>query len=149
MSHRQVSEGWESLIDYCGSGLNLPVPFQPGDIVTADCLPYAHYRRVLILEVGDNRDCCSLWALSIGEGGRLFAGAFKHNSFLRHPEDSYVSGLYRAARWTGELNTEEEPFAVLSPLIHAKPEFGKEIGDYVGDGENGRDWSEVKEAFGL
>ena len=150
LPHRQVPEGWESLIDYCGLGLNLPVPFQPGDIVTADCLPYASPRRVLILEVGDNRDCCSLWALSIGEGGRLFANAFKHNSFLRSKDDcSHVSGLYRAARWTGELNPEEEPFAVLSPLIHDRPELGKEIGDYVGDGEKGRDWPEVKEAFGL
>lgn len=147
--YEEAPEGWESLIDYCGSGLNLPVPFQPGDIVTADCLPCAPPCRVLILEVGDNRDCCCLQVLSIGEGGRLFANAFKHNSFLRHPEGSYVSGLYRAVRWTGELNAGEEPFAVLSPLICAKPELGIEIGNYVHNGAKGRDWPEVKEAFGL
>lgn len=55
------------LLDYIGAGLNLPVPFQPGDIVVADCLPYAVPRRVLILDVGDNCDCCCVLSLSIGE----------------------------------------------------------------------------------
>lgn len=146
----KAPKGFKSLLDYLGSGPNLPVPFQPGDIVTADCLPYARPRRVLILEVGDNRDCCCLQVLSIGEGGRLFTGAFKHNSFLCHTDDgSRVSGLYRAARWTGGLDAEEEPFAVLSPLLRARPELGIEIWEFIVKGAEGRDWQEVKEAFGV
>lgn len=148
-------EGCEpELLDYIGARLNLPVPFQPGDIVVADCLPYAAPRRVLILDVGDNCDCCCVFSLSIGENGHLFASAFKHNFFLNNSRSetgdrSRVSGLYRAARWTGELTTEEEPFAVLSPLIHARPKLGAEIGDFVCKGDNGKPWPEVKATFGL
>lgn len=113
----------------------------------ADCLPYASPRRVLIWDVGDNRDCCCLLALSIGKDGCLLTSAFKHNSFLRYPESSRVSGLYRAARWTGELTAEEEPLAILSPLIRAKPELGIEIDDYIKI--DGTPWPEVRAAFGL
>lgn len=152
ISLKETPENWDPLFA-CGE-LNLPVPFQPGDIVVADCLPYAAPRRTLILNVGDNRDCCCLWSLSVRKDGQLFAGAFKHNSFLRHsfPEMgdwSQVSGLYRAARWTGELSAEEEPFAVLSPLIHAKPELGIELDDYLSREGNSKSWLEVKTAFGL
>lgn len=144
-------DDWEDLLDYGGDSLNLPVPFQPGDIVLADCLPYASPRCVLILDVGDNRDCCCLSALSIGEDGYLLASAFKHNSFLRNPESSRVSGLYRAVRWTGELTAEEKPLAILSPLVHAKPELGVGIEDCIwrGTGGDGKPWPEVKAAFGL
>lgn len=112
----------------------------------ADCLPYAAPCRVLILGIGDNRDCCCISALSIGKGGLLYTGAFKHNHFLSHRGDSSrVSSLYRAARWTGELTGEEEPFAVLSPLIRAKPELGMEIYDYART--EGSAWSEMKDVF--
>lgn len=145
-SRSDFQEGWRDLFDYLGDGPNLPVPFQPGDIVVADCLPYAAPCRVLILGIGDNRDCCCISALSIGKGGLLYTGAFKHNHFLSHRGDSSrVSSLYRAARWTGELTGEEEPFAVLSPLIRAKPELGMEICSYVRT--EGSAWSEVKDVF--
>jgi len=108
------------------------------------------------LEIGDNRDCCCLQALSIGEDGHLSTGAFKHNSFLRSPKYPHVSGLYRAVRWTGELTAEEEPFAVLSPLIHARPEFGQEIWNYIHNldcNNNERiyrpTWQELKDGLGL
>lgn len=109
--------------------LNLPVPFQPGDIVVADCMPYAPSRRVLFLAVGDNLDCCCLTVLFFRKNGCLGVGAFKHDCYFYDDEYKYVSGLYRAARWTGELPAEEEAFSVLAPLIRAKPEYGEEIRD--------------------
>lgn len=147
--HRKDSPaGWIPLLGY---NLNLPTPFQPGDIVLADCLPYAEPRLVLILDSGDNLDCCCLQVLYIGEGGRLFAGAFKHNAFLDDTENggfSWVSGLYRAGRWTGGPAGSGEPFAVLSPLLRARPGLGTEIEDYIWKGRSdGRSWLEVKEAF--
>ena len=145
-SRRELPKDWLDLLDYLGDYPNLPVPFQPGDIVAADCLPYAAPCRVLILGIGDNRDCCCISALSIGQDGLLCTGAFKHNHFLSHRGgSSRVSCLYRAARWTGELTDEEEPFAVLSPLIRAKPELGMEIYDYVR--MEGSAWPEVKNIF--
>lgn len=123
---RRLQINHSSLIDYCGADLNLPFPFKPGDIVTTDCLPYALPRRVLILEIGDNSDCCCVQALSIHEGGRLMVGAFKHNHFFGR-ETSHVSGLYRVRRYTGSLSTEEEPFSILSPLLKERPELGMKI----------------------
>ncbi|MDE6280822.1 MAG: hypothetical protein K2M15_03370 [Oscillospiraceae bacterium] len=146
-------DDWEDLLDYGGDSLNLPVPFQPGDIIVADCLPYAAPRRILILEVGDNRDCCCLQALSINKDSYLSTGAIKHNSFLSPSENSHISALYRARRWTGELSAEEEPFAVLSPLIHARSEFGSEIWDYFyrlcPDTRDSLTWQEMKDGLGL
>lgn len=148
--HVKHQDFWSRVIDYIGALLSLPVPFRAGDIVMADCLPYAPPQRVLILDVGDNLDYCSIQALSIGGNDYLDASAFKHNGFLTiSDESSRVSGLYRAARWTGELPAEEEVFAVLSPLIHAKPELGKEIGNYIRRGIDARTWAEVKATFGL
>ena len=54
-------------LDVCSDSenLNIPVPFKVGDILTIDCRPFAELRRVLIIGVGDNRDCCSLQGLYI------------------------------------------------------------------------------------
>lgn len=128
LTNGNTPKDWEPLLEYLGD-LNLPVPFQVGDIIAADCLPYAAPRRLLILDVGDNHDCCCLQALFINEEGHLDTGAVKHNHFISHSENSHVSVLYRARKWTGELTAEEEPFAALSPLIQARPEFGREILD--------------------
>ena len=48
---------------WSGLSLNLPVPFRPGDILTVDCRPFAGPGRCLVLEVGDNRDCCCVQVL--------------------------------------------------------------------------------------
>ena len=44
--------------------LNLPVPFQAGDLIYVNGFPYAIAFPMLILTVGDNRSCCSVRALS-------------------------------------------------------------------------------------
>lgn len=140
------SDGWEKILYH---DLNLPVPFQLGDIVLADCRPYARLRRVLILDVGDNIDCCCLRALYIGEDDQMFEGAFKHNDFLFNSDGfSPISGLYRAYRWTGKPADCEEPFDMLSPLIYKRPGLGIEIRDYIWEkGIDGRPWTEVKGFF--
>ncbi len=129
----------------------LPVPFRPGDIVAADCRPYAAPRPVLILDIGDNLDCCSVSCLSIGKDGRLYASVFKHNGFLDSGEISQVSVLYRAAKWTGGLTAEEKPLAVLSPLIHEKPELGVKIMEYLYDRKSSErfaaSWEEIRVLF--
>lgn len=125
----------------------LPVPFRPGDIVAADCRPYAVSRPVLILDIGDNLDCCCVSCLSIGKDGCLDVSAFKHNGFLNNGEISQVSVLYRAAKWTGGLTAEEKPLAVLSSLIHEKPELGVEIMEYLYDRESSERFASSQEAI--
>ena len=72
--------------------LNLPIPYQPGDIVEVNCLPFAPVKHVLLLEVGS--DCCGVSALFRREDGKWDTGALKHG----HCWQSYrpmLSPLYR------------------------------------------------------
>lgn len=152
-------EDWEELLDYGGNGLYLPVPFKPGDIVMADCRPFAKEKRVVILEIGDD-DCCGLQCLFMRPNGKMSVGAFKHNSFLRGlDENSHISGLYRVALWTLELPEEEAPLAAISAAVKANTALGSDIWGYVvehktydKDDENdvpGAVWAELKESYGL
>lgn len=98
--------------------MNLPVPFVPGDIVTIDCRPSAMVSHTLILEVGDNMDCCCLQGLCVRENGEVQRGAVKHCS----AQDSWrftphVSPLYHLERFHGELPPEEAFMTELSEEI--------------------------------
>lgn len=144
-------EDWEYLFDWTGASLNLPVPFTPGDVILADCRPFAKERRVLILGIGDNSDCCAVQCLYPLPNGKLDNGAFKHNRFLHRPESSHISGLYRAARWTGELTVQEAPLAIIGKAVKANPALGSDISEYIYENEydDGVTWEQLQEAFGL
>ena len=158
---------WDDIWDYLGCNLNLPTPFYPGDIIIADCRPFAKERCVLIADIGDNADCCSLQSIHITPNGKLTASAFKHNAFLHDTEYSHVSGLYRAAKYHGELTECEKPLAVMSAAIKASPDLGKKILDFIwgklhdiynkyhkfpqiNDNEYiGAEWEQIKTEFNL
>lgn len=144
-------EDWEDLFDCIGWSLNLPVPFMPGDIILADCRPFAKERRVLILEIGDNSDCCAVQCLYLLPNGKLGTGAFKHNRFLHKHESSPISGLYRAARWTGELMEQEAPLAIIGKAVKANPALGSDILKYKYDNQYcyGVTWEQLQAAFRL
>ena len=153
---------WEDLYNYIGE-LNLPVPFQPGDIILADCRPFAKERRVLIVDIGDNADCCAVQCLSVTPNGELRQAAFKHSHYLDVKENSHFSGLYRAARWHGEAPEEEYPLAVIGAAIKDNPGLWKEMEMFMGKNERydfekeadndyhfyGVTWKVFRNAFGL
>ena len=77
--------------------LNLPVPYQPGDVLVIDCRPYApgaFYCR--LKEVGD--DCCGIQCEYVNPEGEIETGALKHGDyFFNHREVyQYLSPLYKA-----------------------------------------------------
>ena len=77
--------------------LNLPVPYQPGDVLFIDCRPYAPAAFYCLLkEVGD--DCCGIQCEYVNPEGEIETGALKHGDyFLNHRETyQYLSPLYRA-----------------------------------------------------
>lgn len=77
--------------------LNLPVPYQPGDVLFIDCRPYAPGAFYCLLkEVGD--DCCGIQCEYVDEKGNLETGALKHGDyFFNHGKVyQYLSPLYRA-----------------------------------------------------
>ena len=77
-----------------GQHLNLPIPFCAGDIVRVDCRPFRPERPAVLLEVGDNTDCCCVQALCRGQNGTWTIGALKHGS-LFSDRDCFLSPLYR------------------------------------------------------
>ena len=77
-----------------GQHLNLPIPFCAGDIVRVDCRPFRPERPAVLLEVGDNADCCCVQALCRGQNGTWTLGALKHGS-LFSDRDCFLSPLYR------------------------------------------------------
>lgn len=77
-----------------GQHLNLPVPFCAGDIVCVDCRPFQPEHLAVLLEVGDNADCCCVQALCRGQNGTWTLGALKHGNLFSNAT-CFLSPLYR------------------------------------------------------
>ena len=77
--------------------LNLPVPYQPGDILEVDCRPYIpKVAYCLVTEVGD--DCCGVQCVYPCANHKMNFGAFKHGNFFEeaYPMPLYLSPLYKS-----------------------------------------------------
>lgn len=165
-------EDWDWF--YCCIGNSicyLPTPFNPGDIVVADCLPFAEKRLVLIIDIKHETDCCGVRCLHFTKSRKIDEAALKHNSFLPIGDLSCFSVLYRASVYDGELTGEEVPLGVISNAIKANPQLGYEIQKYLidlslsaskeervarnegryrkEDRYDGVDWNHLKSKFGL
>ena len=77
-----------------GQHLNLPIPFCAGDIVCVDCRPFQPEHPAVLLEVGDNTDCCCVQALCRGQNGTWTIGALKHGNLFSNAT-CFLSPLYR------------------------------------------------------
>lgn len=77
-----------------GRHLNLPIPFHAGDIVTVDCRPFKPLQYAILLEIGDNADCCCVQALCSTDTDKWIVGALKHGSLFIH-NGFCLSPLYR------------------------------------------------------
>lgn len=87
-------------------GLNLPVPFSVGDVISIDCRPFAPLKHGVVVDIGDNQDCCCVQCLYMKKDGTLGIGALKHS----HVFDGFtpsISPLYSAERFEGELPPDE------------------------------------------
>ena len=85
-----------------GQHLNLPIPFCAGDIVCVDCRPFQPEHLAVLLEVGDNTDCCCVQALCRGQNGTWTIGALKHGSLFSNG-DCFLSPLYRLEAYPKSL----------------------------------------------
>lgn len=111
--------------------VNLPVPFHAGDIVTIDCRPYRDVRHVVILEVGDNRDCCCLQALHYAGSGTWNIGAVKHGHVFPSGRSPALSPLYRLASFHGQLPEEERLLEQVSRHINGEEKRGSALWNYI------------------
>lgn len=109
---------------------NLPVPFHAGDIVTVDCRPFAPVRHVVILEIGDNCDCCCLQALYYAGNGTWDTGAVKHGHIIPRYTGK-LSPLYRLASFHGQLPEEERLLEKVNQYVSGEEERGSALWNYI------------------
>ena len=124
---------------------NLPVPFRPGEILTINCRPFAPVKHALLLEVGDNRDCCCLQALCRDEKtGCWITGAVKHSSLFSGP---YVHPLYtpvyRLTRFTGDLPLKEQLLLKVQRAMGGDEANGTYLWKKINDPNNNSSWHKL------
>lgn len=127
---RNGFDGYRSSID-----LNLMIPFQVGDIVTLDCLPFAPVKRAVIIEITHNYDCCGVRILyrqkrEINGNEEWAEGALKHG----HGWNSYyplLSPLYRLSSFIGELQSEERLMTEVQKYVSQDPENGRILEKFI------------------
>jgi len=109
-------------------------PFKPGDIIIADCRPFAEEKKVLIFDSGSKVPSDYFYSptcLFINENGNIDAGYFSNNEFLKNPMKTHVSVLYRAKTYSGELTKTEGPLGRVSRAIRKRPKLGQDIYRYL------------------
>lgn len=102
------NKGNEEYLFNQSTNLNLPIPFHPGDLVRLDCAPFAFRANTVILEVGDNCDCCCVQAMFQEENGSWSAGALKHSHVFPNHYTPLLSPLYRLSSIQREDLVEDE-----------------------------------------
>lgn len=102
------NKGNEGYLFDQSTNLNLPIPFHPGDLVRLDCAPFAFRANAVILEVGDNCDCCCVQAMFREENRNWSAGALKHSHVFPNGYFPLLSPLYRLSRIRREELDEDE-----------------------------------------
>lgn len=104
--------------------LNLPVPFDIGDIITIDCRPFAPLKHGVIIEKGNNRSCCCVQCAWIANNGDVRVGALKHTTVFDDKSFVNVSPLYRAEIYNGELPENERCLKEISEFVWRNEEKG-------------------------
>jgi len=115
--------------------LNLPVPFEIGDIITIDCRPFAPLKHAVIVKIGDNWGCCSVQCMWVDNDGNIDRGALKHSSVFDDKTFILVSPLYRAEVFKGELPENEAFLKEISEFVYKDEEKGKALWNYSYENE--------------
>lgn len=92
----------------CSTDLNLPIPYEVGDIVKIDCWPFAPVKPAIIVEKYDNYDCCGVQVLCRNEDGNYRTTPLKHSHMYAKDYRSLLSPLYRLDYYSEEYEHMEE-----------------------------------------
>lgn len=126
---RDSYRGYKSSLD-----LDLPIPFQQGDIVTLNSLPFRTVKQAVLLEV-DNRDCCGVQIL-YPRKNKITGNTVWETGALKHGDgwEGYfpmLSSLYRLSKYEGELSGEERILKDAQKLIYQNEENGRNLRKYI------------------
>lgn len=128
-----------------GQHLNLPVPFEVGDIITIDCRPFAPIKHSVIIEKGDNRDCCSVQCAWVKNNGDITAGALKHSTVFDNKIFVEVSPLYRAEVYKGKLPENEKVLEEVAEFVKGNEEKGTALWNFIVYDNDGVNYERLKE----
>lgn len=127
--------GRHIFMDFWHEDINIPLPFQAGDILEIDCRPYNLPAYCLITDMGDNADCCSVRCV-YPQAGQWGEGALKHGHYFNasnqlypytQESDFHISPLYRAKCAKGKLLKRWSKLLELSELVKLNPRAGEQI----------------------
>lgn len=79
---------------------------------------------------GDNCDCCCIQVATCDANGLWQVGALKHN-YVALETYPFISPLFTATRYRGELSPDELILAELRDFIGGSEEKGRIIWDYL------------------
>lgn len=100
----------------CMGDLYLPVPFSTGDIVEVNEAPFSPNFHGIIVDIGDNHDCCCVQGLARDRDGLWNIGAVKHNIFGIQTAPQKAM-LYTIDRYYGELPEDEKVLKTVSEML--------------------------------
>lgn len=126
---RDSYRGYKSSLD-----LDLPIPFQPGDIVTLNSLPFRAVKGAVLLEV-ENWNCCGVQMLYLRKN-RINRKIIWETGALKHGDgwEGYfpmLSSLYRLSKYEGELSGEERILKNVQKRIYQNEETGRKLWKYI------------------
>ena len=121
-------ESIDSNMGSCYEDLNIPVPFEPGDVIKCDGGPTCEDVVAVVLRTGDNSDCCSLVALCQRKDGTFDMEPVKHSFMFYEAESSiYVPPLYSIRCVNEDEKSENSVLKTISELINGDEEKGRII----------------------
>ena len=116
---------------YQGADMNVRVPYQVGEIVSVDMLPFIAPFPAVIAEAEREEctDCCCPQIIYINPYGKVDAGALKHipHSFPR------FSPLLRLERYKQPVEGKDAPLQVISEILKQNPEKGARLAGAIWD----------------
>lgn len=110
----------------------VPTPFKAGDIIAVDCRPFYPVKHLVVIEAGDNRDCCYPSAIYLNADGTLASGAVKHNHIFGGASVSCpIPALYSAELFTGTLPENEAILTKISHWINGIEARGRALWEFI------------------
>ena len=118
--------------EFRGGDINLPVPYQAGDILHINCQPFNFQKYCLVTLVGDNKDCCAVRCLYLQRCGFVGESALKHGDYSEYGTyaNQYISPLFRAEVFDQELLDDHAFMKKVSEKLKKNPSIGEKIFSY-------------------
>ena len=100
--------------------------------IEVDAKPFSMKKKGVILQIGDNIDCCCVQVLHAKDGSIIDNSALKHSSYI-YDNNGWInlSALYTASVYKGILEEKEEYLKIASDFIAGDEKKGYALWDVL------------------